>query len=447
VDEKVCAWLDLALGRRDAAERVLRIEIPVTGIDPLEWLHAQSSPVKTFWSDRDSTFRMAGAGIADSISSADTASYEIAFARLEQRLAAAEPGVRFYGGSAFDLGARTDARWMRFGAYRFVVPRFEVLETAGQTCFACNVLQRGDSRDLAEFEAVRNELAQLRFTIEQPVYAIPAIRSRTDRPDRASWEALVNDALIHFRRHDVEKVVLARESLLEFGEPVEPTTVLGRLDAGKGNAYLFCFQPEPGFAFVGASPERLYQRDGDSVQTEALAGTRPRGATEEADAVFGNALLHNDKELREHRFVSEGIRGVLEALCDDVRSETSLSLVRLHDCQHLVCRFEGRLRAGRSDADLIRTLHPTPAVGGTPTVEALAWIRGSEPFDRGWYAGPVGWIGAGASEFAVGIRSGLLDARTISLYSGAGIVPGSIPEQEWEEVENKMAMFLSALSR
>ena len=102
--------------------------------------------------------------------------------------------------------------------------------------------------------------------------------------------------------------------------------------------------------------------------------------------------------------------------------------------------------AGHSDADIVSTLHPTPAVGGSPTREAVAWIRANEPFARGWYAGPIGWVGYDSSEFAVAIRSALIDGTSLSVYTGAGIVPGSDPAREWQEIEDKMGTFLHVLA-
>jgi menaquinone-specific isochorismate synthase len=95
-----------------------------------------------------------------------------------------------------------------------------------------------------------------------------------------------------------------------------------------------------------------------------------------------------------------------------------------------------------TDAEVLLALHPTPAVGGYPRREALEEIRALEPFDRGWYAGPVGWIGAEGSEFAVGIRSGLVRGNSLALFSGAGIVAGSVPEDEWAEIEQKIGGFV-----
>ena len=139
--------------------------------------------------------------------------------------------------------------------------------------------------------------------------------------------------------------------------------------------------------------------------------------------------------------MADSIRGAFQALCKEVREEEEVSIVRLRDCQHLVRRFEGILADGKTESDILETLHPSPAVGGCPVKAALEWIEREEPFDRGWYAGPVGWVGYDSSEFAVGIRSGLIDGNTLSLYAGAGIVPGSDAEREWAEIESKLETF------
>jgi menaquinone-specific isochorismate synthase len=127
--------------------------------------------------------------------------------------------------------------------------------------------------------------------------------------------------------------------------------------------------------------------------------------------------------------------------------DKDISVLKLHQCQHLRTHIEGILEQDNTDADLLRTLHPTPAVGGLPKEGAVRWIAEAEPFDRGWFAGPVGWIGGDSAEFAVGIRSGLVSDTTLSLYAGAGIVPGSEAEQEWAEIENKLSPFVGILAK
>jgi menaquinone-specific isochorismate synthase len=194
-------------------------------------------------------------------------------------------------------------------------------------------------------------------------------------------------------------------------------------------------------AFVSATPERLFRREGRAVESEAVAGTRPRGASEADDAELRDELLNSEKDKAEHGHVRVGIGEALGPLCDELEIEDGVSEMKLARRRHLVSRVRGTLREGVTDAEVLRALHPTPAVGGYPRAEALEEIRALEPFDRGWYAGPVGWIGAGASEFAVGIRSGLVHGDRVALFSGAGIVAGSSPEGEWAEIEQKIGDF------
>ena len=139
--------------------------------------------------------------------------------------------------------------------------------------------------------------------------------------------------------------------------------------------------------------------------------------------------------------MSKGIREALEPLCEELEIEDRVSEMMLARGRHLRSKVRGTLRDGVTDAALLDAMHPTPAVGGHPRSEALEKIKALEPFDRGWYAGPVGWIGQEDSEFAVGIRSGLVRGRTLALFSGAGIVAGSVPDEEWAEIEQKIGDF------
>ncbi|HEX2181466.1 MAG TPA: chorismate-binding protein, partial [Rubrobacteraceae bacterium] len=180
---------------------------------------------------------------------------------------------------------------------------------------------------------------------------------------------------------------------------------------------------------------------GRLIESEAVAGTRPRGASEADDAELRDDLLRSEKDKAEHEYVRVGIREALGPLCDELEVEDDVSEMKTKSRRHLVSRVHGVLREGVEDAEVLRALHPTPAVGGYPGEGALQEIRTAEPFDRGWYAGPVGWIGADAAEFAVGIRSGLVRGDSLALFSGAGIVEGSEPEAEWAEIEQKIGDF------
>jgi menaquinone-specific isochorismate synthase len=275
--------------------------------------------------------------------------------------------------------------------------------------------------------------------------ALPEALLRTDSPGWSDWEAGIEHALSEFSVGNLGKVVLARRAGLEFGEVLDPLQLAADLKAGTPGCFRFYVQPEAGMAFLGASPERLFRRDGRSILSEAVAGTRPRGASEADDADLREELMSSKKDLSEHAYVVSAIRDSLGGLCEDLDIEEHVSEMKLARGRHLVSKIRGTLREGVSDAELLKGLHPTPAVGGHPKDRALRTIRELEPFDRGWYAGPVGWIGSDAAEFAVGIRSGLARGRTLALFSGAGIVSGSVPEEEWAEIEQKIGDFTGIL--
>lgn len=243
----------------------------------------------------------------------------------------------------------------------------------------------------------------------------------------------------------LDKVVLARRVALALNEPMPPLLVQRHLQAATPGCYHFAIRPRNGPAFVGASPERLFRREGACIVSEAVAGTRPRGDTEVEDERLRHELLTSPKERREHAFVQEAIRTRLERICTSVQPSSEPDELALSRGRHLCSRLAGTLRPNTPTAEVLQVLHPTPAVGGVPTPEAVKAIREQEPFDRGWYAGPVGWIGSDAAEFAVGLRAGLAWKDRVALFSGAGIVEGSEPSREWEEIEQKIGDFAAIM--
>ncbi len=221
--------------------------------------------------------------------------------------------------------------------------------------------------------------------------------------------------------------------------------MLSKLKEVEPNAYHFYIQPQAGSAFIGATPERLYKRQHQFIETEAVAGTCQRGATPEQDERLAKHLLLSDKDYREHIMVRNNIKAVLAPLCQYFEVKDQVELIKQSKVQHLYSYLHGQLLENISDLQLLNILHPTPAVGGLPRDSALKHIEKLEPFDRGWYAGPVGWVGKDAAEFAVGIRSGLLNGKSLRLFAGAGVIQGSIPQLEWDEMETKISAFMSAL--
>ncbi len=269
-----------------------------------------------------------------------------------------------------------------------------------------------------------------------PSYETLPPHSRTDLPDKPAWHVAVRDALRQIELGVFDKVVLARETTLTFDEPLDPFRLTARLGRRAKNATVFCCALPSGRAFLGASPERLFQRKGRSVSADAIAGTRRLGA------LHATELLASEKDAREHRFVEQYLETQLSKLCTAPVERTSVRIRETTSVQHLFSKLTGELQAGVSDDTLLEALHPTPAVCGAPRAAAGQWLLANEPFSRGYYAGVVGWSTPTESEWIVAIRSGLLEGHCLKLYAGTGIVAGSDPESEWNELEAKLGTYL-----
>jgi len=429
-----------------AGPRLFRLEVPIEPIDAIPWLHRQSAAIKTFWADRDGGIAMAGAGAADVVSGSAGEPFDAVIDHLRQSLSPRHSHLRYYGGIRFYDPVREDRTWDAFGTYRFIIPQFELIQASGRSALACNILVDRERNLHAQQDALLRDLEQLDFSEQAIRTPAPVLLQRVDIPDHALWNRHIAAALHAFRSTALEKVVLARKSVFTFSEPLDALAILQKLWQVNPQLFYFYFQIDASQAFLGGSPERLYKRTGQQIKSEAIAGTRPRGATPDEDRRLGQELLASEKDRREHQFVVETVQRTLERLCHTVDIDNEISLLKLARVQHLCCRLQGILSSRTSDAAILRALHPTPAVGGSPTDTAIASMRELEPFDRGWYAAPVGWISHDAAEFAVAIRSGLFRGNTLSLFAGAGIVQGSIAEAEWNEVENKISNFLKVLA-
>jgi isochorismate synthase len=199
--------------------------------------------------------------------------------------------------------------------------------------------------------------------------------------------------------------------------------------------------------FIGSTPERLVRLDGRAVRANCVAGSAPRGATEDEDRALGKALLYDKKEQHEHALVVSALREALAPYCADLNVPEEPNLLKMPNVQHLHTPVDGVLRDDLHVLDLVACLHPSPAVGGVPQELTSARIESYEPFDRGWYAGPVGWFdSSGDGEFVVAIRSALLREQDVHLYAGCGIVEGSDPEREYAESQLKLEPILWAMS-
>ena len=266
-------------------------------------------------------------------------------------------------------------------------------------------------------------------------------------PSPDAYEHAVAEAVEMIRRGMLRKVVLARTIRVEAGRALDPRELLRRLRAVEPEGYSFAVELGEGKTLVGASPELLVSRSGLEVRANPLAGSAPRAGDADQDRANAEALGSSAKDRQEHAIVVEAVFRALQPLCVDLRHDPEPTLLATANVWHLSTRFRGTLKDPMvSSLDLVRALHPTPAVCGDPRDEAMQLIRDLEPVPRGHYAGAVGWMDAnGDGVWALALRCAELHGETARLFAGAGIVADSEPVRELDETERKFRAFLDAL--
>ena len=271
--------------------------------------------------------------------------------------------------------------------------------------------------------------------------ALPRTSGSTDRPRFAcsslrddAWLAAVAHTIALSDAGDVAKVVLARDQLVWSKEAFDVDTIGVRLAERFPSCFTFLVD-----GLLGASPELLLRREGRAVTSQVLAGTAARGDDAADDAARVAALIASDKDLREHAIAAVSVREVLAPRCSRFNAPEAPELVILDNVQHLATSFRGELHEPTGALELLGAMHPTAAVGGTPRAAALAAIGALEGMDRGRYAAPVGWVSpSGDGEWAIALRCGEFTGTRARLFAGAGVVAGSLQEQELEETWLKL---------
>ena len=264
------------------------------------------------------------------------------------------------------------------------------------------------------------------------------------------WCSTIAMAVERIRGGALDKVVLARPVDVVATNDLVVGDILGRLQALFPSCMVFSME-----GFVGASPELLVSRKGSQVKAHPLAGTVARSGDPDTDAKLAAGLLASTKDRWEHALVIDAIADVLRPLCDELDVPRAPSIVPLRNVSHLGTMITGSLHAAsvangsaRTALEFVSALHPTPAVGGSPTVDALAMIREFEPEPRGTYAGPVGWVdAAGNGEWALGLRSARIEGNRARMFAGGGIVNDSDPQAELQETQLKLQALLAAVVR
>ncbi|HYT30585.1 MAG TPA: isochorismate synthase [Actinomycetota bacterium] len=316
---------------------------------------------------------------------------------------------------------------------RLVVPRRTLRRHAGGPTWEV-VIDGGDGEreEPAPFRPSRPDFGELRV---RPV------------PEPAMYAAAVAEATRRIRAGELRKVVLARSLEVEAERTFDARALLGRLRSVDPGCYAFGVPAGDGAVLVGASPELLIRREGREVLARPLAGSAPRFSDPGEDRASAEGLLASAKNREEHVVVVEAIVEALGRLCGEVRADPEPHPIGTANVWHLATDIGGRLDDPRTSVlDLVAALHPTPAVCGWPATAAREAIAEVEPFDRGLYAGPVGWVDAnGDGEWAIALRCAEVSGPKARVFAGAGIVADSDPDAEVEETEAKFRALLDAL--
>jgi menaquinone-specific isochorismate synthase len=397
--------------------------------DLLRFLSQHHSRPRFYYRSRG--FALAGVGIAADL----TADGPDRFGTIRDQSAALlarmgyerEPGVPssvgpvWIGASAFESDVRS-VETSVFPAARFFLPTIQWRAQA-DGLYVTTILARDEPAPEPLPEKRRLPSAAPTWTSEVT---------------EAEWSQRVRRALRDIQGGAVQKIVLARSLRTDLPTAPDLSAILGRLQAITPQSTVFLVEPEPGHAWIGASPELLVRRSQTRLETAALAGSRRRGKTPDEDMAFERSLVASSKEAWEHELVCRFIRSTFETLGRDVRVTQDRGILKLPNVQHLETRFEASSPPGEHVLDIAGRLHPTPAVAGAPRDASLAIIRELEGRDRGWYGGAFGvFDAAGDGEFVVGIRSAQVEKKTVWLTAGCGIVSGSDPVEEWNESDVK----------
>ncbi|MCW2840636.1 MAG: isochorismate synthase [Aeromicrobium sp.] len=262
--------------------------------------------------------------------------------------------------------------------------------------------------------------------------------------DSVSWQGLVAEAVRRISDGDLDKVVLARDLIARLDEPLDARAPLTRLAAEYPSCWTFHVD-----GFFGSTPEMLVRLERGLVTSRVLAGTIRRTGDDTHDLALAGSLARSSKDLEEHEYAVRSVADSLAPHCTNMFVPETPFVLHLPNVMHLATDVTGVMRDGASALTLAASLHPSAAVGGTPTAAAVRLIADIERLDRGRYAGPVGWIDArGDGEWGIALRSAQIegDGRTVRLFAGCGIVADSVPGDELAESNAKLIPVRDALT-
>ncbi len=433
-------------------------------IDPLAYLEMywKENEFQYYWEKPSEAFAIAAGGEIDML----TASGEDRFKEINKqfnniRSSTAEyseishpySGFFLLGGFSF-FDHFTEDRWNSFAPALFTLPEWTIIKDGkfSLVTFNVNLDQFSSAKDLYQF------LIRQRTNVEENIdhkltdrnIKEAKIKANASLPvskfNHQRWVQSVAKAKQLITENKFDKIVLARSVSIPRSNDVTATQLVNKLRKQYSNCYNFLLHAPSGDTFLGSTPERLISARNRLLLTEALAGSIGRGDTATEDTILEKQLSGNTKDRDEHNFVIKDIEERLQPFVQNLKRQENPEVKKLSNVQHLYTPIRAHLHPNSNIFEVVKQLHPTPAVGGYPWSNAAPYINKLENFERGMYAGPIGWInGKGNLEFAVAIRSALFTQNYAHLFAGCGIVEDSDPQTEWEETNLKLRPLLSAL--
>lgn len=456
--------LFLAACREEAIEQgrpqLVSITLESDRLDPLAVLESIYEPGELhFYAERPaSELAVAGAEAVLSHECSGGERFEQAadFVRevLEASIAVGDIDLPFGGPQFFCSFAFADSveSGGPFPAGRVFVPRWQVARVEERSIAVANTLIAPEADVAIEAERIWRAHDKFgSFDYAAPVFSAALegeIAGENEVGGEGGYASNVARGVEAIRAGRYKKIVLARARDLRATKRFHPLRALNELRQRFPDCYSFSIGNGANASFIGASPERLLAVADGRLRTEALAGSAARGRTAGEDAALARQLLHSEKDAREHAFVLESMVRRLEEVGVTAPEVGKARVRQLPNVQHLYTPIEASLPGEANLLAIVAHLHPSPAVGGTPREPAVAHLRELEPFNRGLYAGALGWVSHnGDGEFFVGIRSALMEGDAARVFAGAGIVEGSAPASEFAETELKMRALREALLR
>ncbi len=413
-----------------------------TGLDILKLINSYDISELLYFKDKNSINQFGGIGSTHVIRAGTP---EEALPKIHSLLDI-DKRIRLFGGFSFSFDVPVSREWEGFNNCRFTLPLIEIQKRDHGHLITLNYYSE---KNVSAGEIISLLTEKVKFIDSK--FSGKGHESRFEGtgekfiPDKTEWIKIIDRALDKIKADKIEKIVLSRKKIITSRNSWDLYSILNKLDRLKEESFLFFYKIDNDLAFLGRSPERLFKiKDGEFI-VESIAGTRPRGATPADDKRLEDELMNSPKELEEHRIVSRFIKERMDNFCSEVHVRIDEKILKLHNLQHIITLFSGKVRGEVDFLKIINTFHPTPAVGGHPRDSVYRLIPELEPFHRGWYAGPIGWLRRDEGNFAVAIRSALINGKDLHIFAGAGIVKQSDPLEEWNETDNKMDNYLKGL--